>query len=294
MSKQDEWELERLKSALRESVVIGVTGRRGQGKTLFASFLCLDAHVHGRQVLHNGPLNFGRKVAIEELVQLPENLRDAIVFLDEIPVILSNRRSATFASYVMNTLLTQLRKRAMSLIWTAQFESQVDVNVRYQTDIGISCKSENNGRTVTWEAIDSQGRWSQRPRGAASIMPEDYRRKMWGRLHRGELMFPYFDTGVVVDPYEVIGLTREKIMAGARTDQDLADVEWIQAIVEELRAEGHEWVSPGQLSLRLKHERDPKKRRIISPQNVGQLLRQIGLLPTRKSDGMYYQLEPPV
>lgn len=56
------------KQLLGESTMIGVMGRRRQGKTLLAAYLCAQAAKLGVRVLHNGPLKFGEKVSLDELV----------------------------------------------------------------------------------------------------------------------------------------------------------------------------------------------------------------------------------
>ena len=92
-------------SLLVESSVLGIHGIRGQGKTLFATYLALHAQeTLGAKVFHNGCLTFGEHVQVEDLISLTDKLKNAVILIDEIQTIQDSYRATGTLSYLFTQM----------------------------------------------------------------------------------------------------------------------------------------------------------------------------------------------
>ncbi|MAT63594.1 MAG: hypothetical protein CL881_07320, partial [Dehalococcoidia bacterium] len=97
---------------LIDSTVIGLHGFRGSGKSLLATYLCAHAHyMFGTKIFHNNVLNFGETIDVEDLIDLTEDVTNAIILIDEIQTIGDSVRATSTLSYLFTQMLMQLRKR---------------------------------------------------------------------------------------------------------------------------------------------------------------------------------------
>lgn len=100
--------------------------------------------------------------------------------------------------------------------------------------------------------------------------------------------WPFFDTYAVADLHEILGLNRERMMAGNGTrdvDRDPVEVAVIETLAV-LVAAGKEWVRPGELSRML---RTSKGVEAGAPQ-LGALLGSLGLEKRSNNRGAWYLL----
>lgn len=159
------------------SLVIGFVGPRGSGKSVGAARLViLEYMLRNRKVwsnmeigfnlIHNGnsapivsnPLD---RLTLEELDEVYSN---GIIYVDEVNLMMEARRAMSHENLMFSYILQQLRKRRLTIIWSAQSEMHCDDRLRFQTDIIISCSdiSINHpnceiGALSAWKAYDFSG-----------------------------------------------------------------------------------------------------------------------------------------
>lgn len=123
--------------------ITAILGRRGDGKTCFATFLAkLDA-ARGRKIYANYTL-IGipyEKITLSQVAQLPEWLHDATIILDEIQEGADSREIFKSGNKQITKLATQLRKRKLTLYYTTQVITMVDKRMRQQTDYLVECEA---------------------------------------------------------------------------------------------------------------------------------------------------------
>jgi hypothetical protein len=204
---------------LVESTIIGCEGIRGTGKTLFATYLCLHAQESlGAKVFHNGCLTFGQYIEVEEIISMKDNLRNAVIFIDEIQTIQDSYRASSTLSFLFTQMLMQLRKRKLVVIWTSQNLRQLNSRLLFQTDFLVKTKFDKKNNVLFWK-MTSQG--TVAPYGVEKI----------GRVWRADRFFPYYDTDQLVDPTKAITLTSDMIRQSKSQEQK----EQFLAITEEIK-----------------------------------------------------------
>lgn len=159
------------------SLVIGFVGPRGSGKSVGAARLViLDFMLKGKKVWSNMEIAFNRlnngnatllaslpldRLSMEELDKV---YTDGIIYVDEVNLMMEARRSMSQENLMFSYILQQLRKRRLTIIWSAQSEQHCDDRLRFQSDIIIACSdmSITNpkcgiGELSKWQAYDFSG-----------------------------------------------------------------------------------------------------------------------------------------
>ena len=273
-----------------QSLVIGLVGRRGSGKSLVAAWLAYERHRAGGKVLFtpSGFLRFGTPLDLEELVTLDEELQGALVVLDEVHLLLDRRNTMSFASRMLSTWLVQVRKRRCSVIWTTQSGRDIDRRLEFQTDVHGHCESFRDGKTVTVEFVDTQGRWSPGIDRVPSRYWDSARKRQYRILRRADSVWPLFDTLAVGDLADILGLTRERITDALHGSADTVGEDAVISLIYELSTAGKSAVQPGEMSGLLRRQGIEAK-----PPQVGALLGTLGLEKTRTKLGASYLLPEP-
>lgn len=115
--------------------IVALLGRRGAGKTLHATYFLNQYQKMGRPIYSNIWLAFEyKKLELEMIRTLPDELNNAIVFIDEIHMWADAYKFFSRNSRSLSTLATQLRKRGITLIFTTQFLTQTVKRLRDQVD----------------------------------------------------------------------------------------------------------------------------------------------------------------
>lgn len=184
---------------LGESLVIGILGRRGQGKSLLSSYFAWQIHKKGGLVLHNGIFNFGEVINLERLVKL-EGLENGLIFLDEVHNYFGRGRSNTTLSFILGAgMLAQLRHKRCWLLYTTQDSFMVNNNLKYQTDIEIQCTRKRGSQTIHGRAFHT-GTLAPYGMTAAAF-----------NLRRIEQYYKLYDTSKYIDPIEIVSMDAKEI-----------------------------------------------------------------------------------
>ena len=115
--------------------IVALLGRRGAGKTLHSMYFLKYYAEQGRPIYSNIHLSIPyKKLHLEMIRTLPDELNNAIVFIDEIHMWADAYKFFSRNSRSLSTLATQLRKRNITLIFTTQFLTQTVKRLRDQVD----------------------------------------------------------------------------------------------------------------------------------------------------------------
>lgn len=159
------------------SLIVGFVGARGSGKSVGATrTVIMDYMLAGKQVWSNMEIGFnlqknGQKVPIVSkplnklsLVELDKVYSDGLIYVDEVNLLAEARRAMSQENLMFSYILQQLRKRRLTIIWSAQSELHCEDRLRFQTDIFIMCedvsiKKQNCGigELSLWKAHDFSG-----------------------------------------------------------------------------------------------------------------------------------------
>ena len=159
------------------SLVLGFVGPRGSGKSVGAARTVILEHMlRGKKVwsnmeigfnlINNGTSRIVKSIPLDRLTmeELDKVYTDGIIYCDEVNLMMEARRSMSQENLMFSYILQQLRKRRLTIIWSAQSEQHCDDRLRFQSDIIISCAdiSITNpkcgiGELSKWMAYDFSG-----------------------------------------------------------------------------------------------------------------------------------------
>lgn len=130
-----------------ESIVVGITGPRGGGKTLLLTYFGAKQLVDGSPVWSNYQVKFSHNrkrykaepLNIDALYTFSPEYRDGFILIDEMQYLADALRSSSNANKLMDSFIMQLRKRRLNFLYTAKFMEWVDRRIRYETDVEINC-----------------------------------------------------------------------------------------------------------------------------------------------------------
>jgi len=133
-------------------MLIALTGRMGQGKTLGMTLLGGYFSLKNKIPLYaNYTLNEIPYTKVENIEKL-QNIQSGIVILDELWLTMDSR--AWKDNIDMTTWLNQTRKKDLIILYTCQHISQIDVRVRRATDWLVLCVKK--GRLISLNFIEYQ------------------------------------------------------------------------------------------------------------------------------------------
>jgi len=135
-----------------ETLVVGIDGKRGAGKTNFAVYLVKNlqemtqrnvyANIHLKKIKY-------KTFTKEMLKTLPSELDNSIILIDELHVWGDSYKFLSKQSEELTLLFTQLRKRNIILIHTTQqFEGQIAIRLRRNTDYLLHCTNTKRNYPV--------------------------------------------------------------------------------------------------------------------------------------------------
>ncbi len=175
--RQPIFSLRNYRNLRSRSLIIGFVGARGSGKSVGAArTVIVDYMLAGKQVWSNMEIGFnlirnGEKKLVRssplnklDLVHLDKVYSDGLIYVDEVNLLAEARRAMSQENLMFSYILQQLRKRRLTIIWSAQSELHCEDRLRFQTDIFIMCedisiKKQNCGigELSLWKAHDFSG-----------------------------------------------------------------------------------------------------------------------------------------
>ncbi len=126
----------------QNNLVVGLKGLKGSGKTMIMSLLLYLEYKKGKKIYTNYRVNFEHEILdVEKLVNLDVELQNSVIGLDELHMICDARRAGKKQNLLMSYFILQSRHRSVNLYYTTQFDRQVDIRIRENTDINIVCEN---------------------------------------------------------------------------------------------------------------------------------------------------------
>lgn len=222
-----------------DSVVSGMTGPRGSGKTLVMTYLAMQDMANGIPVLANykiqGPFKKrGSIVNVEsqpldlpQLFEMSSSLRQCVAAIDEINLWFESTRAMSNGNRIIGIVLQQIRKRQMSVYWTSQNFDWVYNRIRWQTDTITECMDAaktpqgreiglKKGERILLRTRDESGYLTGLPyRLTGLVFPGVLdARPMWG----------CYNTEEIIDPWEAMAkveIKRPKLVLDLTGQGDL-------------------------------------------------------------------------
>jgi hypothetical protein len=175
-----------------------IVGRQGSGKTLLIVKLAWEYYKQGKKIYSNIKLKFRfYKLNYNDIVNCV--LSNAVIILDEIHLLLSNRECMRKANIeITNGFLGMIRKKNVELIGSLQTLRKCDIKVREECDYIIEVNKYARINDVWNEVLHNQDLGIDVPIMIKGVMREMY--------HNSEKEFyfignPYFN---LYDSKEII------------------------------------------------------------------------------------------
>lgn len=185
------------------SNVRGFTGPRGSGKSLVVAQDGSEYLELGWRVFYwpeEYKLVGGEYRSIQQLIDMGDDLRHALLIIDEAHLAFPAIRSTSTAAFALGKLTSQIRKRGLDLDWTSNSVSSVAATLQNQTDFHARCKAyvppDFPGMDEVWVSWkDTQGRFGKGPvvAGGRHGKP-DTRLTFVETLYPASAVYPLFDT----------------------------------------------------------------------------------------------------
>ena len=296
---------------LLESFVMGLFGDRGSGKSAAMAYYGIAEHEAGRKIFYYQE-DFGLDIPgaeampPKELISMPDKLNGATVLIDEMQELLSKYRTNSTSSMLLMSFFRQTRKRGANVVFTSNDPDGINKSLANQTDMHAMCNMITDQRcykvgyhlascadTVRMKVKDTQGK-----HGLLANRKDGRRGFVQHLVGIGDV-YPYYNTGSIADPADVMGLNKGTLLS-SRAQQTLGmtweqfDDKLANEIVPGLVAGRYNTIVPSLFVKTLQKEmgipmngNDP-----MAPNILGTRLRSIGLIPTRVAKGMVYKLPP--
>ncbi len=218
------------------SVVVVWCGPRGSGKTLSMSVEGAIALVNGMPVWANYPISFdvrysaGRivhyesiPVEIEDLITFKPEIRDGLILLDELNLWASNRGHAGMVNRLLNSWIQLIRKRGLSLQITTQSFHSLDIMIRWQCDLSITCKDLHfsnhrlpEGAAIGQRLTDQSGMFTGHDMYEwGKPGPEEFKRNSRYRTLNGRRFWGIYDSWTEFDILQA--MTKYQVNRAVRT-----------------------------------------------------------------------------
>jgi len=134
--------------------IIGIVGRRGYGKTAFATAMALESFADGYKVIANYKLDIDHiEMTLAELADLPDEVHDCVVIMDEFHMGADAYDFFTKRARSLTKFITQLRKRRVTFIYTTQYIQQIAKRIREQTDYIIMMRPVPPSKSGIFDAF---------------------------------------------------------------------------------------------------------------------------------------------
>ncbi len=167
--------------------LIGIFGRLGSGKTLFASILSTDYYAKGYKIYANYKLQNALPLTFNYFLEFNKNYNPDnkyLFILDEVYAFgLESRASASKLNRLSSYIVLQSRKMNIDIIYTTQLLNAVDLRLKDLTDIVIrASKTESYYKFIILSADTYR----------TVILPMEKAKKYYGLYNTREIINPVY------------------------------------------------------------------------------------------------------
>jgi len=212
----------------KDCSVTALLGTRGSGKSTLMVRIAMEewaaANNQGHKdykILHNGFIDSNnewwgdhdgrvRRTTLMEVVNLLEtgadSLDNSLILFDEVQSLLDARFGMNYGGVMLSHFLMQIRKRGISVIYTTQFEHNIDRRLKEQTDVVgfVNSAKKEKGRNVGVRFVH-QGTFAP---------PSFTKKKYYNDMYKA---WPLFDTHALINS-DV--LTKEDIYQKSKDEEE--------------------------------------------------------------------------
>ena len=187
----------------QNNLVVEMLGLKGSAKTIMLLiFLYFAWRFQRKKVYTNFEVGFPHeKLDIQKLIDLDVSLQNSAIGITEMHMICDARKHGARQNLQMSYFVTQSRHRSVDLYYDTQFERQVDVRIRENTDINVICENlfldtDNDGLNDMYRiiVIDKRNPYS---------VP--FERTLYLRA-----WYQLYNTDVIINPFTMKLIKRKK------------------------------------------------------------------------------------
>ncbi len=307
---------------INDSTVIASTGLKGSGKSLLLAWLGAKALAIGMPVWSNMGIKLylftdenqlelleSKKLDWNAFLMLSSELEHGAVVIDELSYYASSRQSSSVRNRILNSIVNQVRKRALDFYVSVKFLRQIDVNVRDEISAEFACEDLAlrpkgqamrlpRGCFIGWCVRDISG-WSGHPisrRGLldfeplASFVEHDqpiYANRGIEKIFSGRPFWPIYDSYEVVNMLDAFRKIRLDL-----NDMVITDKRGRDDVIDTLYACADIFREVGELHVPCDDFRQAAAGAglNLSDQKLGALLGDISVPRVRSRSGSYYDI----
>lgn len=218
-------------SYINNSFIIVVRGTRGQGKTLWTAINMYMYHKRGIKIFHNGFLNFGEQLDINQLFHYAEQneLQDCIIALDEAQTYFDSWQSGSNALGKLIHYVTMIRHKNISMYLTTQQLETLSARFRWQIDYVISPKSYLSFYTTGAKAGMLKSHRLEATYIATDNTPTGFRKSHLKRINNAQNFYHIYNTNNMVDDSHILdSYTKDKVRENVEMNRELQIGYWLQ------------------------------------------------------------------
>lgn len=294
---------------LKRSYVMGFFGERGSGKSAVMTLYAINLWKERREVGQNLQVyfypedyapNIPGAIAMNpaKLANMPEQLQDSLVLIDEMQEILSKYRSNSTLTQLLMAFFRQVRKRGANVLFTSNDPQNINRQLADQTDFHAHCKMYEAARckaqnyhawrtcacNVRLRIKDTQGRHGLNP------YKRDGRKGFVQSVVGISQVFPHYNHESIASPMEVMQQDKAALKAAAPV-KDLNGLTWqefdeqmFMNVIPALVEEGYSSMSPAGFAMMLRRDLNIK----IDSIQLGKRMSGYGLPKKHTKKGSVY------
>lgn len=171
----------------------------------------------GYKVLSNYQCSFS-EIVVEDLAgwiaEFPTELERAILLSDELPSVAHAYRGQSRENMLVGSVIEQIRKRDVSVFYTAQNPRRIDSSIYWQTDFIVRCNSKGSGRAVELEWFDQYAQFAPNATGDG-VWDANRNPDAFMVLEDARWVWNLYDTKHIVKPTEWYRKEKEENKSGS-------------------------------------------------------------------------------
>ena len=207
-------------SYINNSFIIVVRGTRGQGKTLWTAINMYMYHQRGMKIFHNGFLNFGEQLDINQLFNYAEKneLENCIIALDEAQTYFDSWQSGSNALGKLIHYVTMIRHKNISIYMTTQQLETLSSRLRWQIDYSTGAKTgmlKSHRLVANYIATDNT--------------PTGFKKSHLKTINNAQQFYNVYSTTNMIDDSAVLdSYTKDKVRENVEMNRELQIGYWLK------------------------------------------------------------------
>lgn len=306
---------------IEEYLVTGIIGEKGSGKSLLTAMLAEGARIRENRKVFYFPEEYkfheGEALTLNDIYTMDIEAKKgreskywkSVVLIEEIQRVFSKYGAATYRNQSFQSMMQQIRKLGIELIWNSNDPDGIDDSIIPQTDIHMRCiyfeddrcraygyhRSDCKDRIIA-RVVDTQRKHGRNPNHY------DGRKRYTTRFREVVKYFSLYNTFASVSATEISMMDKNAVLQAHSESQSTTTVQKLENLLAERIIPhivvnlGWDRVIPSRFAKWLEtatDENDENMNIVVSPKMLGMALANLGLPKKRNSAGMVYMLPEP-